>query len=162
MRTRLLALVFASMALAVALPAGAAPKTRCAVLAIEASNARQGVDPALVAALGQHASVLARPPFNAFDSFRLESKRSYELELGQAVELALPSPLAGRLTVGGRPGARLDLTLDIVRPGGQPIRISGRASPGAPLFAAGFASAKGTWIFGVICDDPPSAGIVQH
>jgi hypothetical protein len=162
MRTQLLALVVGAVALGIAAPAGAAGGTRCDVLAIEASNAHRGVDPALAAALGRHAAVLAKPPFNAFDSFRLESRKAYDLELGQALELTLPTPFSGRLAVGGQAQAKLDLTLDIVRPGSQPVRINGRARPGAPLFAAGFASAKGTWIFGVICDRPASPAIVQH
>ncbi len=162
MRTQLLALLVGIIALGVATPAGAAEKTRCEVLTIEASNASRGVDPALAAVLGQNSSILTRQPFAAFDSFRLESHKSYDLEVGKAMELTLPAPLSGRLFVGGRSGAKLDLTLDIVRPGSQPVRINGKASPGVPLFAAGFASAKGTWIFGVICNRPPSAGIVQH
>jgi len=162
MRTQLLALFVGVIALGIAAPAGAAEKTRCEVLAIEASNARQGVDPDLAAVLGPHASALAKPPFAAFDSFQLKARAAYDLELGTAVELTLPAPFSGRLALGGQASAKLDLTLDIVRQGSQPIRINGKARPGAPLFAAGFASAKGTWIFGVICDRPPSAGIVQH
>jgi len=162
MRKQLLALLFGIVALGIALPAGATERIRCEVLSIEASTAGRGVDPALSAALGRHAGVLSKPPFAGFDSFRLESRRPYELEVGKAVDLTLPRPFGGRLTAPGRDGARFELILDIVRPGASPVRIQGKASPGTPLFAAGFAGPGGTWIFGVICDLIATAGIIQH
>lgn len=162
MRTQLLAVMLGIVALASAVPAAAVERIRCEVLAIEASKGGGGVDPALKEALGRHSGVLSKAPFAAFDTFRLKSRRPYELEMGKAAELTLPAPFSGRLTAAGRDGVRFDLVLDIARPGASPVRINGKASPRTPLFAAGFAGDGGTWIFGVLCDRIAAAGIVNH
>jgi hypothetical protein len=45
----------------------------------------------------------------------------------------------------------LSLRLELRPVGKAPIRIDGFASPGAPLFAAGFKEPDGTIVFAVIC-----------
>lgn len=148
MRAMLTAAVLGMVVLGIAIPVEASNKVRCDVLAIEASTRGQGID----MSLAEHATILRRPPFAAFDTFRLVSRYSYDLDLGVPAALSLPAPLNGSLTLNSQNQGRLDLTLVIARPQAAPVAVHGKASPGSPLFAAGFKSGSGTWIFGVICN----------
>jgi hypothetical protein len=148
MRATLTAAILGAIVLGVAFPAQASDKVRCDLLAIEASNRGQGID----AALTQHTSMLSKPPFSAFDTFKLVSRHAYDLQLGVPAPLSLPAPLVGTLAYNSETNAKLDLTLTITRPQAKPVTVQGKASPGSPFFAAGFKSSGGTWIFGVICN----------
>jgi hypothetical protein len=155
MRVKLIAAIVGAIVLAGAIPAQASSKVRCDLLTIEASNRGQGID----AALTPHASVLRKPPFSAFDTFKLVSRNAYDLELGVPTALSLPAPMGGSLGFNSETAGRLDLTLTITRPQAAPVTVNGKASPGSPLFAAGFKSNGGTWIFGVICN---RSGTIDH
>lgn len=147
MSARLLAAVILAASCAVAAGVTAGEKARCEVLTIQASNEGGGIDPALA----EHAHVFGKAPFNAFDTFKLVHRQQYEMELRAPTALKLPERLGGTLRLNELSTDALDLTLTIARAGRRPVNVEGKASPGAPLFAAGFAGAGGTWIFGVVC-----------
>jgi hypothetical protein len=155
MRAKALAAIVGSIVLSVALMAGAEDTVRCEVLTIEASNAGQGIDPALRA----HSAIFGKPPLSAFNSFKLVQRRAYDVTLGTPAALVLPQPFTGSLSFNGATQGKLDLTLKLARQQAQPILINGKASPGTPFFAAGFRSATGTWIFGVLCE---RNGVIVH
>lgn len=148
MRAVLIAAVLGALAFCAAAPAQATEKVRCDVLTIEASNRGQGID----AALAEHGAVFRKHPFSSFDTFRLVSRHAYQLELGVPTALTLPAPLGGSIVYNQQVQGKLDLTLTITRPQVKPVTVRGKASPGSPLFAAGFKSGAGTWIFGVVCN----------
>jgi hypothetical protein len=156
MKPKLLAAVLGLTLLAAATHSAAADKVRCELLTIEASNAGQGIDPALMA----HAAVLQKAPFASFNTFKLVQRQGYELTLGAPAALAMPAPLRGSLTFNSLLEGRLDITLSIERPAGGPVIINGKASPGSPFFAAGLKSDSGRWVFGIVCDR--GNGVIQH
>ena len=156
MKPKLLAAALGILLLAAVGSAQASEQVRCEVLTIEASNSGQGIDPALMA----HVSIFQKAPFSSFNTFRLVSRTSYKLELGKPVALSMPTPLTGVLTFNRLLEGRLDLTLSINRTTAPPILINGRATPGSPFFAAGLKSARGRWVFGIVCDRADS--IIQH
>jgi hypothetical protein len=126
----------------------AGEQARCELLTIEASSGGQGVD----AALAAHAAILRKPPFSAFNTFRLLKRQAYDLTRGTPVVLSLPQSLGGSLLYNRMEEGRFNLTLTINRQGGAPVTINSKASPGRPFFAAGFQTGTGTLIFGVICN----------
>jgi hypothetical protein len=128
--------------------ARAGEQVKCDLLTIEASSGGQGVD----AALAAHAAILQKPPFSAFNTFRLLKRQTYDLVLGTPVVLSLPQALGGSLLYNRMEEGRFNLTLTIDRQGGAPVTINSKASPGRPFFAAGFQTGTGTLIFGVICN----------
>lgn len=136
--------------------AQASERIRCEVLTIEASRTGQGIDPALAI----YTPVFKTAPFAEFDTFKLVDRRSYELTLGGLAALSLPSPYAGSLRFDRENGGRFELSLTLARPTGNPVLVQGKATPGAPFFAAGLKSALGRWIFGVACDH--ADGVVHY
>lgn len=155
MRAKALAAVIGGIVLSIALAAAAEDTVRCEVLTIEASNSGLGIDPALRA----HSAIFGKPPFSAFDTFKLVQRQAHDITLGVPVALTLPQPFSGSLGFNGERQGKLDLTLTLSRQQSKPIQIDGKASPGTPFFAAGFRSATGTWIFGVLCD---RNGVIVH
>jgi hypothetical protein len=155
-RTALAALLAGLLALGAVATAQASEKLRCEVLTIEASRTGQGIDPALAA----YQSIFKLPPFAEFDTFKLVSRRSYELTLGSDAALAIPSPYGGSLRFDRESGGRFELSLSLTRPSGAPILVQGKATPGTPFFAAGLKSALGRWVFGVACDR--ANGVVHY
>ena len=155
MRAKVLAAIVGSIVLSLALTAAAKDTVRCEVLTIEASNSGHGIDPALRA----HSAIFGKPPFSAFNSFRLVQRQALDVALGAPAQLTLPQPFSGSLGFNGEQQGKLNLSLTLARSQAQPIVINGKASPGAPFFAAGFRSATGTWIFGVLCD---RNGVIAH
>lgn len=125
----------------------AAGSVRCEVLTIEASNSGRGLD----AALSAHAAIFEQRPFAAYDTFVLVHRASYDLALNAPTALALPAGLGGSIRLNAADRTRFKLALTFVRSGRKPIEIAGLASSGVPLFAAGFRSPAGVFVFGVIC-----------
>jgi hypothetical protein len=136
--------------------AEASERIRCEVLTIEASRTGQGIDPALAA----YGAVFRAAPFTQFDTFKLVSRKSYELTLGSQAALVLPSPYGGALRFDRENAGRFELSLTLTRPKGAPVQVQGRATPGTPFFAAGLKSALGRWVFGVACDR--ANGVVHY
>ncbi|MDD5306931.1 MAG: hypothetical protein PHU25_06370 [Deltaproteobacteria bacterium] len=126
----------------------AGEQVKCELLTIEASSGGQGID----AALAAHAAILRKPPFSAFNTFRLLKRQDYDLTPLTPVVLTLPQALGGSLLYNRMEEGRFNLTLTINRQGGAPVIINTKASPGRPFFAAGFETGTGTLIFGVICN----------
>jgi hypothetical protein len=136
--------------------AQASERIRCEVLTIEASRTGQGIDPALAI----YGAVFRTAPFAEFDTFKLVSRRSYELTLGGPAGLELPPPYSGTLRFDRENAGRFELSLALNRPTGGPVLVQGKATPGTPFFAAGLKSALGRWVFGVSCDR--AGGIVPY
>jgi Fe-S cluster assembly scaffold protein SufB len=155
MKTKLLTAVAALILIAGAGSARASDKVRCQVLTIQASNTGLGID----AELKDYAKIFKQAPFNAFNTYKLVHKQSYELELNIPAGLKLPASLSGNLRFNKENKGQLELTLTISREGKKPISINGRASPNAPFFAAGFKGDNGTLVFGVVCN---RNGITNH
>ena len=152
-----LAVVLAcGLAFGTATAAQASERIRCEVLTIEASRSGQGLDPALAL----YGPVFKAAPFAEFDTFKLVSRKSYELTLGSESQLTIPSPYAGALKFDRESAGRFELTLSLTRPAGPPILVQGKATPGTPFFAAGLKSALGRWVFGVACDR--ANGVVHY
>ena len=126
----------------------AAEKVSCKVLTIEASHGGQGID----SGLKEYTSVLRKPPFSTYDTFRLVHQQSYAITLGKSVSLTLPGAFSGKLNFNKVIKKHLDLTLTITRPSAKPIIINGKTISGAPFFAAGLKSKHGRWVFGIICN----------
>jgi len=154
---KLAALLAGLLALAGMAAAQASERIRCEVLTIEASRTGQGIDPALAV----YAPVFKTAPFADFDTFKLVSRRDYELTLpGGPTPLSLPTPYAGTLRFDRESGGRFELSLTLTRPTGGPVLVQAKATPGTPFFAAGLKSALGRWVFGVSCDR--ANGVVHY
>ena len=121
---------------------------RCDILSIEASNANTGIDPKL----NKYRAIFQKPPFAGFNSFELVSHQSIEVQMPAAKTLTLPNAIGGSLRLRGEQKGAFQLTLTIARDGQSPVSIEGVASPGAPLFTAGFKSPQGIWVFGIACE----------
>ncbi len=128
-------------------------KAACEVMTILASNSGQGID----TALREFRHLLIKEPFSKFDTFKLVSKQAVEIDDLQPKKLSLPDGIGGSLYLNRRTKGKMALTLTLTRDGKRPISINGTAAPGAPLFAAGMKSGNGVWIFGVACENNPSA-----
>jgi hypothetical protein len=98
-----------------------------------------------------YAEIFKQAPFSGFDTFQLVHRQTYEMPVNAPVSLTLPASLGGSLKLDRLVGSKLELTLTLARQGQSPIQIHGKASPGAPFFAAGLKNPKGVWIFGVAC-----------
>lgn len=149
MKRSILAAIICCCTLLGVAPAWAENTIRCDVLTIEASRLGSGVE----APLRPYAAIFKQKPFDAFDSFKLVDKKTYELTLGASQKLKVPGGMSGKLLFKGLTGKRLELRLTLNKPGLKPITIDGLASPGAPLFAAGFRRSGRILIFGVACTD---------
>jgi hypothetical protein len=128
----------------------------CDIMSIEASNANTGIDPKL----NKYRAIFQKPPFAGFNSFELVGRQSIEVEMPTAKTLTLPNAIGGSLKLRREQKGVFQLTLTIARAGQTPVSIEGIASPGAPLFTAGFKSAKGIWVFGIACT--PKKAIVNY
>ncbi len=129
--------------------ANAATATSCEVYTISASNSGEGIDPKLA----EFAPLFKQSPFDTFNTFKLVSAKTYDLELKVPTKLKLPESIGGFLRLDSVEDGKLNLTLTLVRDGKKPIDIKGKASQGAPFFAAGLTKEDGVWIFGVKCKD---------
>ena len=135
----------------------AASDVRCEVLTIKASKTKQG---GIDKGLGRYSAIFGQPPFAEFNTFKLVKRKEYPMKLKSPVSLELPSTIKGSLRLRGEKQGQFMLTLALVRKGGGPIEIDGRASPRTPFFAAGYAIPKGgVWVFGVHCN---RVGIVTY
>jgi hypothetical protein len=127
--------------------AGAEKKVQCEVMTIQASNLGKGIDKRLK----KHEATFKQPPFSAFDTYELIHRQTYKMPRSASVSLHLPESLGGSLRLNKVVNDQLDLTLSLARKEKSPINIQGKATFGAPFFAAGFKHPKGVWIFGVVC-----------
>lgn len=119
----------------------------CEVMTIQASNLGKGIDKRLK----KHEATFKQPPFSAFDTYELVHRQTYKMPITASISLHLPESLGGSLRLNKEANDQLDLTLSLARKGKSPINIQGKATFGAPFFAAGFKNPKGVWIFGVVC-----------
>ncbi len=149
MKRSILAAMIGFCTLLGAAPAPAASAIRCDVLTIEASRLGGGIETPLL----PYAPIFKQKPFDGFDTFKLVGKKTYELSLGKSHTLEVPAGMSGKLLFKGLMGKRLELRLTLSKPGIKPVKIDGLASPGAPLFAAGFKVPGGILVFGVVCTD---------
>ena len=132
--------------------AHASSKAECEVMTIHASNSGQGIDTALT----RFETIFKKSPLSGFNSFKLVDRQIIEMKISQKRELTLPDAIGGSLHLDRQNKGLSALTLTLYREGKKPITIRGRASPGAPLFAAGMRSAQGIWVFGIACKEKNS------
>ena len=124
---------------------------QCDLLSIRATNTPGGkISPDLSA----YSATLAKPPFSAFNDFRLIQKKTYTLEAVNANHpLELPSNMKGMLTYKGFFNEQFRLELHIEKAQGSALSTDINASAGKPFFIAGFTLPDGgTLVLGFICN----------
>jgi hypothetical protein len=145
----------ATVAMTAAFAAAQPPRELPAnVLVVLAKEAPGTIDPAL-----QGEEALRKPPFNAFRSMEVLSKRDMRLRVGEPHELALPNGRKLQLTVERvMPDGRFRVKVSINRPQQNdylPL-LQVVASPGDPFFVAGQSHKGGTLVIGVRIGDASS------
>ena len=128
-------------------PAGPAVPVRAEVMVVLAGAAEGAVDPALAAI-----PALRQPPFDAYRSMSMLSRREVSLAPGQPVEVALPNGRQLRIelertTPDGRHVVRVSITRAGQRDYLPLLQVIAR--PGEPFFVAGQSHLGGTLVIGV-------------
>ncbi|MET0390192.1 MAG: hypothetical protein ABW321_29740 [Polyangiales bacterium] len=118
-----------------------------------ASGDEEGtIDPSLSQLRG-----LKQPPFNAYKSMKVLSRKAVPLPMDQPVELELPKRRTLILRLVARlPDGRAKLQLSILRPNQKDTlpRLNVIASAGEPFFVAGQKFEGGTLVIGVRVGEP--------
>jgi hypothetical protein len=133
--------------------ARAEPDAQCQVTELRASNDKTGIDPKLDK---EKAKLFAKPPFSAFDSFKVLGEQTVAIERQKMKSTKLVN---GNLTLtlkdktvvqGGKPRLRIDLRLEDAK--GTPLASPIYSGPsGDSLALAGTAYEGGTYVLVLTC-----------